>query len=217
MKHFAALLTFTCLNLFSASSSAISVGGFNFADDALADQFLGSSGDFLNYTSATAADVISQEQLAADVTDIDGNTSAATYVLSLDSGAYIDLGFSADVINGEGNDLAFFFAGEATFSLDLLNDEAGASTFTSADTGSDVVDAFGTYALTVALIDLDAYGLGSNASLGDFRINLGDPSRPAFSLAGALNTSITPVPLPAAVWLLLSGMGMFGLIGRRKR
>lgn len=210
MKHLTIFLTLFCLN--SISASAASIAGFNFADNALADQFLGSSGDFLNYNSATSADVITQEQLASDVTD----TSAATYVLSLNSTAYIDLGFSSNVINGNGDDLAFFFAGVSTFSLDLFENGLGALTYTSVDTGFDIIDSFGTYALTVALIDLDLYNMDANASLENFRINLGDSSRPAFSLAGAFNTAVTPVPVPAAAWLLISGLGMLGLFGRRK-
>lgn len=39
----------------------------------------------------------------------------------------------------------------------------------------------------------------------------------AFDLAaGTLNYSVSAVPLPAAVWLLLSGLGGLGIVGRRK-
>jgi hypothetical protein len=34
---------------------------------------------------------------------------------------------------------------------------------------------------------------------------------------GAISTTLTPVPLPAAAWLLLSGLVGFASIGRRRR
>ncbi|MAM89546.1 MAG: hypothetical protein CME36_19790 [unclassified Hahellaceae] len=62
--------------------------------------------------------------------------------------------------------------------------------------------------ITVALYGNDANG---NAYGHDFRINLQ-------SLAGAeLDSSITPVPLPAAVWFFLSGMGVLGLSKVKRR
>ena len=213
MKRFVFYILLTVATLGSNIASAITIASYNFADNALADQFLGSSGNFLNYTSATSADIISQAQLSSDVTD----SSAATYVLSLNSNAYIDLGFSTNIYNGNGYDLALFFVGVSSFSLELTGNELGSNSFTSIDTGFDVTDSFGTYALTVALIDLDQYGMSTNDLLGDIRIHLGNSLHPAFSLAGAFNTSPTAVPVPAALLLFLSGIGILGLFGKQKK
>ena len=37
------------------------------------------------------------------------------------------------------------------------------------------------------------------------------------SLAGGFNTALTPVPLPAAVWLFISGLGIFGWFSRKQK
>jgi len=90
------------------------------------------------------------------------------------------------------------------------------NSYTTIDTGYDVTDSFGTYALTVALVDLDDFGLAANGSLGNFDVLLGDAGHPALSMVAAFNTGVAPVPLPAPLLLLLSGLAWLGMMGRRK-
>jgi len=206
------LTLLSSLSTLSFSVSAASVGGIDFADNAFVDQLIGSSGNFLNYDSATASDVISQSQLASDLTDSDLN-AASTYVLSLDTGAYVDLAFTDNyAFNGTGNDLAFFFAGDASFSI-----SGSSETYTSQRIdGYWITDAFSSYELNVATINLDDLGLAENATFDQIHVLLENGSA-ALSMVGALNSSdITPVPLPAPFLLFLSGLGALGLFGRRQ-
>ena len=211
MKTLLIKTTIALLTLFSAHAHAAVVAGYTFADDAFVDTLVGSNGSFLNYNSATSSDIISSSQLAADLTDTPSTDGQATYVLSLDSNASVDLAFTnINAINGANEDLAFFFVGlGSTLTLDI----GGVSnTYSTMDTGIDVTDAFDTYALTVALVDLNDFSLASNQILGDFNVLIDSTS--ALSMVGAFNT--TPVPLPAPILLLLSGLTALGLIGRRK-
>ena len=204
--------TVVLLFLAAFQANAAVVGGYTFADDAFVNQLVSSNGSFLNYNSATSSNVISTSQLRADLTD----NSAGTYVLSMSPNAYVDLAFgSTNVVNGAGNDLAFFFAGSATFSVNLSGQT---QSFSTMDTGYTVRDSFGTYSLAVALVDLSGFGLAQNASLGTFRVMLNNSS-PALSLVGSFNTQNTPnnpVPVPAPLILLFSGIAALGLVGRRK-
>ena len=202
--------------LLSGNSHAATVAGYTFADDAFVDTLVSSTGTFYNYESATAADSLSSAQLAADLTDTpnDSPVGHATYVFSNDSNASVDLAFSSvDVVNGSGNDLAFFFVGlGSSLTLSIAETE---QTFETFDTGIDITDSFGTYALTAALVDLDDFGFASNQLLGDFNVLLGNTE--ALSLVGAFNTGVTPVPVPAAAWLFITGLTALGMIGRRRR
>jgi hypothetical protein len=190
-------------------NAATVVAGYTFEDNAFVDQVVGSNGNFLNYNSATVRDVISASQLSADLTD----HSAGTYVLSLSPNAYVDLAFvSAPVVNEQGNDLAFFFAGNATFSISLSGQTRS---YTSTSTGYTITDRFGEYSLTIAQVDLSSFGVSPDSPLGTFRVMLNN-NAPALSLVGSFNTGVSEVPLPASLFLMFSGLAALGLIRRRK-
>ena len=204
----------TCL-MYTNSVNAAVVAGYTFDDNAFVDTLVSHNGDFLNYTSATASDIISTAQLTADLTDGPDN-GQNTYVLSLDPAASVELAFSStDVYNGDGDDLALFFVGiDSTFSMRL---SGVTNTYTAIDTGYDVTDSFGTYALTLAVVNLDDFGMTTNDYLGNFEVLLGDAGHPALSMVAAFNTGVAPIPLPAPLLLLISGLAALGLLGRRRR
>jgi len=193
----------------SANVQALTIGGIG-GISATADTLVGSFGTFYNYDSATALDIISPAQLAADLTD----ASESTYVWSSSVGAYVDMAFNGvNVFNGTGNDLVLFFVGFGT-GFDLTIDET-TNSYGTFDTGFDVTDSFGTYALVAQYVNLDDFFLAPNASLGDFRVRLGSElGYPALSLAGAFNSGSLEVPLPLPAMLFGSGLAMLGLFRR---
>ena len=199
----------TLLVLASGVANALSIADYNFDDTALVDTLLGFSGDFQSYDSNGGA--IAPALLEARITDLDG----ATWVAGVNGDETMDLRFGGTtVINGDGVDLAVFMVGNPTSVEVTLLDHpsAGSLIFNGVYTGTDYLYQSVLYGLEVALIDLDAFGLAAGEAMGDLRLD----GWSAISLVGAFNTAVTPVPVPAAVWLFGSGLlGLVGVVRRR--
>ena len=215
------LATFT-----TTQASAVSMAGIDGLTLLAPGDSVKGTGDFLNYSSSLETNVISPTQLHDDLTDSD----YATYILSLNPTAYIDVAFnSTSLYNGVGNDLAFFFVGNidsnenVVINFDLnINNTTHKYTPEITPTRTIVTDSFGAYTLTAALIDLDDFGLdyASQTALTNMRILLGtnnSANYPALSMIGGFHTSPVVIPLPLPIVLFASGLGVLGWFGRRNR
>jgi len=138
--------------------------------------------------------------------------------------SYIDLSFgdTVNAVNGNGVDLALFFAGNATKFKNgtikeyLINIEIGGvlSGLTGVTT-SETSDIYSDkYFASYALIDLTDFGFDANAAMGDIRIFLGDSSMPALAAVGAYNATVVPLPLSSV--LFGSGLALLSLFRRKK-
>jgi len=224
MKKILVSITAIAITLVVSSASAVTVAGINFADNAIADVATGSDSLFLNWNPTYDETGISATQLSADMTD----TSAGTYVFSFDAGAYIDMSFSSiDVYNGEGNDLALFFVGSEAQAgnLNLLGTEYSMAFTAPVFTGESITELFNDVngnpvisPIYVSYFDLDVFGIDSQTAINNFRLEIGNGSAVPALLA-AINTSpgTSPVPVPAPLLLLLSGLAGLGFFGRKKK
>jgi hypothetical protein len=165
--------------------------------------------------------LLSDAQIASNLNDND----AATYLFgSSNNGttsAQLDLQFVDNVYNQAGNDLAFYFVGGTTelnsmricFSSNCVpTDSYDAGFITSLAVSIDDTN----YALSAVVLDLSDFGFSNNELLGDFSIDL---------IAGGYNRlasidslhNVSAVPLPAAAWLFITGLGALGFISRRRK
>jgi len=222
--------------LFSTTvEAAVVVGTYNFANEQLVDQVSSFSGTGMyNGTS-----YIDPSVTTADITDIDPVYAPITYIATAPFAGYdnvsIDLGFSQiSVVNGAGADLALFFLWDQSSNLiDItLNGQTKAlsfSTFNDSNGVQQVADGViwngsvnNNVLALVAEVDIGNFGVSNGMSLNSpLSISMTQTSASstpvALSMVGALNSTTTVVPVPAAVWLF--GSGLLGLAGvaRRKR
>jgi hypothetical protein len=178
MKRITCIFILIAVMSVAIPAGAVTVGGLNFADNAFADTLISAYGDFTT-GGGTLVQVL---------TDSD----PGTYAASRTSGAFVQLGFTDSVIiNGSGADLALFDIGRPdTFKLTIGG-------ITRQYTTIDTVYYSGPYKITVALVDLDDFGVPAGAAVDQITVGLdyltgqfpAIPTVPAFSLAGALNSA----------------------------
>jgi hypothetical protein len=243
MKFVFILSLIALLNLFN-NAQAVTIDVIQNDVAFYADSVTGSNGGFFDQSfvydsSLTAAEnfssPLSTAQIATAVTGGDLTTFVRTPDANLSTdpnyvnNSYIDLSFgdTVNAINGDGVDLALFFAGNATKFRDgsienyLVNIEiGGVQSGLLGVTTSETSDIYSDkYYASYALIDLADFGFGANAAMGDIRIFLGDSSMPALAAVGAYNATAydaTVVPLPLSSVLFGSGLALLSLFRRKK-
>jgi len=186
-------------------------------------------GDYYDQNFTSLDSPINQQTLKDNVTGSDLTTyawSAEGNLPSGDGGAYIDLRFSQNLYNHEGNDLVLFFAGTGTLFKDghteafLFSADVGIDGSLEADNmgvlTSDTSDIYGDrFFASYAFIDL-ADSIDGITPFKDIRIFMDNTSMPALAAVGAYHTIPTAVPLPLPALLFLSGLSVFGLFTRRR-
>jgi len=225
---------------FCLQGHAASIGSYHFADDAVANQLLGGAGQAYNGTTdyyGTGVSWLSYNsgwQPASAPSDITDNSAATFLANEFNTPALsLDIGFSnTSVFNGAGSDLAFFFLWDQTSNNAAVTINGATQSLTYSNVfsdsgiqqtaknvtwnGSTIADV----QLMVALIDLSDFNYSLNSVLDqsiqiDMQSNTSNPM--ALSLVAGLNsTAISPVPLPAAAWLFITGLGALGIVSRRR-
>lgn len=196
MKKLLPLLFAACFG--QQASAASTVAGIDFID--IADVLDASVGSFTSNSMNGTSSIV------------DGN--AASYILSNDTPASVDVSFGGDVFDVSEVDLTVLFVGDGGHAgtITLLGGSSAGSfaSFSIADgenyTGYNSKQGETLYGLYAATIDLSGFsGTFSGVSL--------DISG-ASALPSLLGTT-APVPIPGAVWLF--GSGLLGLAGLARR
>ena len=207
-----ATLTFTTYTQ-GIHAAPISLGSYAFDDAAT----INSLTSFSNLSSSNGS-------LSA-ITDLDASTFI--YGSSTNTTATAQLGFGSNLYNGENDDLVLYFLGAGDditpYTFDITIGNKTSSYTANLDTFVDTNGATKKYQIAVAggfadlltaTINLDTFNIGSNDFISSLNIsNIGPHNR----LALGAGFYTTPVPVPAALYLFISGIMGLSLIRRRKR
>ena len=161
------------------------------------------------------------------------DTSTATWVMSTDADAYIDLTFTAGIYDGEDTDISIFFVGGGSLghTVDIaINGQTNAadtrtySIFSNSETYTnfcipDTAGQCGTSSTPILVMDIDLADfafLGTNPVV-DLRLGVGDASAVPSLVGGHYLEASAVVPLPLPVILFSSGLALLGLVGRKRK
>lgn len=199
------------LALFAAQPvSAVSVLGKGYAG--FANQLVSSGGTL--WTDLGAGGWSTN---GSDIANAATDLNPATFIIGSTENAFLELGFSAPVIDGPGDDLELFFVGADghDFTVELFSGGTGSGVsslslapqagYTGFVTSTHPDE--GIYSMTA-----DIGTLGATGPVDRIRLGLGGSSA-----VPSLVTANSVVPVPAAVWLF--GTGLIALVGftRRRR
>ena len=208
MKKYIVSILLALSASFSATVSAISldVSSYQFATAAANADGFGYIG------SPSAADAITDMDLSSFI-----YVPSSSEALSMTA----TLGFDLAVADQAGTDLSFFFVGGGTSNSIELSIGGTSRVYDSSvvlytDASQDfiytAITDVGEYALSAIFVDLSDFGV---ASMTDMDLTLGKGTYLSMVAADPA-PAISPVPVPAAVWLFATGLLAMAGVARRK-
>ncbi|MEM9045266.1 MAG: VPLPA-CTERM sorting domain-containing protein [Pseudomonadota bacterium] len=190
----------------ATGANALTIGGFDFDDNAGVDQLNASSpANTFRIGISTATSV---DEVESVLTDNSQNTTATLF----NSSAFVELAFVDNVlVNAPGIDLVIFETGFSIGGTDFVNVTINGTTF--AGQGVDTGEFAGGFQLNQISIELSNFGILEGGEVSSVRLGTALGDLPTIAFVGALNS--TEIPLPAPVFLLLAGLAGLGLAARK--
>ncbi len=203
------------------SAHAVLIDGIDFDDSWFADEVV-------NYTQGTGVlgSQYTDPAQALGLPDVDFASAQQCLFspspencrfVSMGDGGSLTVRFTDNFLNGDGtpaNDLYVLEVGEAEGSTVEVSPDGSAwtlvGTIPPGNSGQIAVFSYG--------FDIDAFGFGINDMVNFVRLtdsNFGDTSNPPGSDFDAIGAIQTVIPVPAAVWLFGSGLGLLGWLRRK--
>ncbi len=230
--------------LFTLQAHSATIGTYTFDDSSIANELISANGYITNngsdlyYASGSSWSLYNGSGWDAASPLADATDSSTSSYLAAITGygpTSMDLGFgNTSVFNGDGSDIVFFFLWDQSSNSTTVSINGHSQELVTSDLYDSSSNLFlinnvawdnslhSNVLMVAAEIDLSDFGMLANSIL-DEPVSLSmqsDSTSPvALSMMAALNAdpSISAVPLPAPLVLLLSGLVSIGLFSRRKK